>query len=901
MEEPSKSATRRNGDQDIITPTLKSTSTSGGKKRGQQSSAATASTNSTILSIDSSDCSIHSIGTNARNRGVGSLNGIGGGGSSNISSAAAAIKKAATAEADKDQLSLGIQKLKDSTSFVMPRKQHLETPMDPSKCPLFCVFYAEFDYEKGAVVKYQSPEKFMDHDIELSNDSIHDILSAEFQRLEGPWEIGNKKEGVSEPTVKPDSASIFDSTSEYIIAGDELASQLITVSTHEFHIMSRPTIIESNFYGRRTLLFSVGFVIRRGRDSMPFKPILTQLASTLKVMEEESKFLSYHSKHVQDIFDAVLPSLNSDKMSCHLLLDEFTSLHLKYFPLPKAHAPPVPDYVVPILLKQDLGDMDLSMGWLRYHINGLRYVKLITESSKVNEGIVRAALRVMRHHKFLACVDIFMYSNIYESTEKAQRMLLGELDELLEKAFDWVAYQETTDSNSSIGTSEALLGFEGTSLKSTPGSHHGLVVPPGEMGRSLQIGRVLIPPQQGGSMILGLESSSYPSSRSQIRSMDGVADRLKTHPQAHMSHPKSYRLSGSPPSSTQEGSPPTGTGSSPSSHSSSAPHYCTPSNTNGFRPPPKKVPSINLKHRQMLKAALASYYSSFSRDKSLKDMLISKMKECVKNAGDASDYSTRDDTDDDDRSIDVDYIPNGLLDKPKKKLSVKQRALSICTVESAPETAALGTIDIDFQEAFDFFSPRRMVTFGVIHGLIHRVHEYPMAFGEGIEPPKDIMNKIHRVVSSKARPPKRQVSTASSVNSIGKDVHSPDSSIRGQTPRRGNQQHMGRTPQRFASHSGRHGTTPINEYELKEEEKKKKQKFEEQKKFIEERKKREEIRLAFRAAASMDGTKCDDELYSMYQVPLSKLKAIVQKHTKKDILSVYSTNTVLDSDFSKQE
>ena len=88
------------------------------------------------------------------------------------------------------------------------------------------------------------------------------------------------------------------------------------------------------------------------------------IGNMVQVMEEESKFLSFHSKHVQDIFDAVLPSLNSEKMSCHLLLDERNSLHLKYFPQARAHAPPVPDYAVPILLKQDLGDMDLAMGWL---------------------------------------------------------------------------------------------------------------------------------------------------------------------------------------------------------------------------------------------------------------------------------------------------------------------------------------------------------------------------------------------------------------------------------------------------------------------------------------------------------------------------------------------------------
>ena len=106
MELPSKLTPRRNDDHDIIIPTLKSTSNSGGKKRGQSSA-------STVLSIDSSDCG-NSIGTNGRKR-------AGGG------SGAAKLKAA-----EEETLSPAMQKLKDFTSFVMPRKQHLETPMPPA-------------------------------------------------------------------------------------------------------------------------------------------------------------------------------------------------------------------------------------------------------------------------------------------------------------------------------------------------------------------------------------------------------------------------------------------------------------------------------------------------------------------------------------------------------------------------------------------------------------------------------------------------------------------------------------------------------------------------------------------------------------------------------------------------
>ena len=53
----------------------------------------------------------------------------------------------------------------------------------------------------------------------------------------------------------------------------------------------------------------------------------------------------------------------------------------------------------------------------------IQCVKLIAESSKVDAEDVRACLRVLRHHRAVACVDIFQYDNVYVSTVKAQRML----------------------------------------------------------------------------------------------------------------------------------------------------------------------------------------------------------------------------------------------------------------------------------------------------------------------------------------------------------------------------------------------------------------------------------------------------------------------------------------------
>ena len=50
------------------------------------------------------------------------------------------------------------------------------TPKSPDKCPVFAVFYAEFDIKKGPVVRYQSPKNFLDRDINTTTAEIHEIL-----------------------------------------------------------------------------------------------------------------------------------------------------------------------------------------------------------------------------------------------------------------------------------------------------------------------------------------------------------------------------------------------------------------------------------------------------------------------------------------------------------------------------------------------------------------------------------------------------------------------------------------------------------------------------------------------------------------------------------------------------
>ena len=103
--------------------------------------------------------------------------------------------------------------------------------------------------------------------------------------------------------------------SEYIITGNELAEKMINLSTHNMHILTRPTVIVDDRYEWNALLFCVGFVLRCARDPRPFWPLLYKWADALRSMEVERQFLTdpIQRPKLQLILDHLLVSLNSSQ------------------------------------------------------------------------------------------------------------------------------------------------------------------------------------------------------------------------------------------------------------------------------------------------------------------------------------------------------------------------------------------------------------------------------------------------------------------------------------------------------------------------------------------------------------------------------------------------------------
>lgn len=284
------------------------------------------------------------------------------------------------------------------TNFAYPQKKTLPIPKNPSQCPLFCCFYAEFDIKVGPKVSYQAPRKFMSQEIQLPVEKVHEILGEFFDQFQkspptltpsstatlssvihaedhpishrrlhsGGSQTSDifhslssftREDDTFESTsVREGSSSIFDSCSEYVITGSELTGKVVNLSTHNIHILTRPTVIVNQRYERNSHSFCIGFILRRTEDTRPFRPVLCKLADTIRDMEIESQFLSAVKENhtvLQSLLEWTLVSLNSTTWECNLYVNPANLLNLKLFHPPRRPPHPVTDHAVPIFLRRD--------------------------------------------------------------------------------------------------------------------------------------------------------------------------------------------------------------------------------------------------------------------------------------------------------------------------------------------------------------------------------------------------------------------------------------------------------------------------------------------------------------------------------------------------------------------
>ncbi|KAG7344329.1 nitrogen permease regulator 2 [Nitzschia inconspicua] len=744
-----------------------------------------------------------------------------------------------------------IQDLVDLDSPVLIK------PKGPSKCPLFCCFYAEFDIKKGPVIRHQCPKNFMDQDITtITTSQIHDMLTKSFAELaegaeksatkdgstresvyteEGPENeqkdsrcIGGvqsaenafpvddndsivflddkKKDKKTDPVDSDEGSrlqdggqSIFDSTSEYIITGSELTGRVITLSTHDMHVMTRPTQISDERYERNALLFSIGFVLRRAADPRPFRPLLSKLALTLRSMEIESGFLSEPSKRIkiQLLLEKILITMNSPRWECNLLLDKSTALNLKLYHPPKPEASPVHEYQVPVLLRRDLQlqlyEWDLAINWVILHIDGVTNARQISIRAEVDLEMVLACLRVLKHHGVIHIVDMFKYTNRYEFTDRATAMLAGKEDHLLREAVAFAMKRQT----SHVGSSENATGAA-TNNSLIAGSTASGGSDVGNTGTSPKFGSPFFP--SSNLVPPATPSSSYPPRTLNLLAAGG-SQRSSNLRFAMMAVNSLER---------------------------DAVHL-------------DKQPE----DRQYLKNALAELYCACNRNLSFGDIWLGLTSDSSslqsKNSNNQSklanqfpvstrnqrnvrsrrdSFTDTDTTENNDVVIVSSPMEAFLIESMKKKrsVSVAEESSSGATNNKSAKPASL--ISSDWKSIFKDFDHRRFITFGIVHGLLIRIHSYPYFTGSHF-PEKRVFSK---------EPPYASMDSSAEPSSMRQ---------------------------------------PINfRYEMKEE---------------------KSFQLAKAAAAVMDGTRCDDEIACKFEMPVQKVTELVEKYSGKKVIYLFST------------
>ena len=79
-------------------------------------------------------------------------------------------------------------------------------------------------------------------------------------------------------------------------------------------------------------------------------------------------------------------------------------------------------------------DWDLAINWVICHIDGIRTVLQISKIAEVDLEMVRACLRVLKHHGFVALIDMFFFTNRYETISSTSHLLLQPNNTLLTDA-----------------------------------------------------------------------------------------------------------------------------------------------------------------------------------------------------------------------------------------------------------------------------------------------------------------------------------------------------------------------------------------------------------------------------------------------------------------------------------
>ncbi|CAG9533316.1 unnamed protein product [Cercopithifilaria johnstoni] len=261
---------------------------------------------------------------------------------------------------------------------------------------LKAIIFAEFDADKGPVIRIQVPDFLFD-------------------------------------------AKRFDTFSNAIIPKPELFHRLIKVNHVEnsdgkvYKVMGHPVGIESDSYTRGRYIFNVCFVVDKSShiDCM-YEPMVQKCAAYLTQMEKDTRFLSQSQDKLPDLLLNIFEDLN-ELGECKIPVTDQTTIYLKLCPSFHGIEPPkVEPYMVPMFTQipppntlNHIPKMDVLSQKICPKVDGVRCIQEIAMMVQIDTDLVMRCVRNLHFYGCLTLIPLFMYVNTYVATEQLHNFYMN--------------------------------------------------------------------------------------------------------------------------------------------------------------------------------------------------------------------------------------------------------------------------------------------------------------------------------------------------------------------------------------------------------------------------------------------------------------------------------------------
>ncbi|KAK6112682.1 Nitrogen permease regulator 2 family protein [Brugia pahangi] len=254
---------------------------------------------------------------------------------------------------------------------------------------LKAIIFAEFDADKGPVIRIQIPDFLFD-------------------------------------------AKRFDTFSNAVIPKPELFHRLIKVNHVEnsdgkvYKVIGHPVGIESDSYARGRYIFNVCFVVdKNSQIDCMYEPMVQKCAAYLTQMEKDTRFLSQSQSKLPDLLLEIFKGLN-EHGECKIPVTDQTTIYLKLCPSFHGIEPPkVEPYMVPMFTQipppntpNHISKMDVLSQKICPKVDGVCCIKEIAMLVQIDTDLVMRCVRNLHFYGCLTLIPLFMYANTYVATEQ---------------------------------------------------------------------------------------------------------------------------------------------------------------------------------------------------------------------------------------------------------------------------------------------------------------------------------------------------------------------------------------------------------------------------------------------------------------------------------------------------